>query len=123
MSTIEVRPGLNVGDRVILSDMSAYDHYDRIKLNRSLANSEKGNEEMDNIATVDRLEQVSKVFVTDEVETHALDGIHFEVKRRVSVDFRALRAAENRRCWPFSGLLDSPIRRNLLPERQTRDRI
>jgi HlyD family secretion protein len=30
---IEVKDGLKVGDRVILSDMSAYDAYDRIKLN------------------------------------------------------------------------------------------
>jgi len=28
-----------------------------------------------------RLEKVSKVFVTDEVETHALSGIHFDVKK------------------------------------------
>lgn len=33
VSTIEVKAGLNVGDRVILSDMSTYDNYDRIKLN------------------------------------------------------------------------------------------
>ena len=33
VNTIEVRTGLNVGDRVILSDMSAWDQYDRIKLN------------------------------------------------------------------------------------------
>ncbi|MDR3698889.1 MAG: HlyD family efflux transporter periplasmic adaptor subunit [Candidatus Sulfopaludibacter sp.] len=33
VSTIEIKGGLNVGDRVILSDMSAYDNYDRIKLN------------------------------------------------------------------------------------------
>ncbi len=33
VSTIEIKAGLNVGDRVILSDMSAYDNYDRIKLN------------------------------------------------------------------------------------------
>jgi len=33
VNTIEVRKGLNVGDRVILSDMSAWDNYDRIKLN------------------------------------------------------------------------------------------
>jgi multidrug efflux pump subunit AcrA (membrane-fusion protein) len=32
VSTIEVKTGLNVGDKVILSDMSAYDNYDRIKL-------------------------------------------------------------------------------------------
>jgi HlyD family secretion protein len=32
VNTIEVKSGLNVGDRVILSDMSAYDAFDRIKL-------------------------------------------------------------------------------------------
>jgi len=33
VNTIEIRSGLNVGDRVILSDMSAWDNYERIKLN------------------------------------------------------------------------------------------
>jgi multidrug efflux pump subunit AcrA (membrane-fusion protein) len=33
VSTIEIRDGLKVGDKVILSDMSNYDQYDRIKLN------------------------------------------------------------------------------------------
>lgn len=33
VNTIEITDGLKVGDRVILSDMSAYDAYDRIKLN------------------------------------------------------------------------------------------
>src|SRR5262245_24720298 len=33
VNSIEVTDGLKVGDRVILSDMSAYDAYDRIKLN------------------------------------------------------------------------------------------
>jgi HlyD family secretion protein len=33
VNTIEVLAGLKVGDQVILSDMSAYDSYDRIKLN------------------------------------------------------------------------------------------
>jgi len=33
VSTIEIKEGLKVGDKVILSDMSAYDAYDRIKLN------------------------------------------------------------------------------------------
>ena len=28
-----------------------------------------------------RLENVSKVFVTDEVETHALSAVHFDVKK------------------------------------------
>lgn len=33
VNTIEIKDGLKVGDKVILSDMSAYDNYDRIKLN------------------------------------------------------------------------------------------
>ncbi len=33
VNTIEVKDGLSVGDKVILSDMSAYDSYDRIRLN------------------------------------------------------------------------------------------
>lgn len=33
VNTIEVKDGLTVGDKVILSDMSAYDSYDRIRLN------------------------------------------------------------------------------------------
>ena len=46
-----------------------------------------------------QMEGVTKVFVTDEVETHALAGIHMELAaRRVRVDLRARRAAENRRC-------------------------
>ncbi|HWB82870.1 MAG TPA: HlyD family efflux transporter periplasmic adaptor subunit [Bryobacteraceae bacterium] len=33
VSYIEIKDGLKAGDRVILSDMSAYDNYDRIRLN------------------------------------------------------------------------------------------
>ena len=33
VNTIEIKNGLNIGNRVILSDMSNYDQYDRIKLN------------------------------------------------------------------------------------------
>jgi HlyD family secretion protein len=33
VNTIEIRDGLRVGDQVILSDMSAWDNYDRIRLN------------------------------------------------------------------------------------------
>jgi HlyD family secretion protein len=33
VNTIEIKDGLKVGDQVILSDMSQYDNYDRIRLN------------------------------------------------------------------------------------------
>jgi HlyD family secretion protein len=32
VNTIEVLQGLNVGDKVILSDMSAWDSFDRVRL-------------------------------------------------------------------------------------------
>jgi HlyD family secretion protein len=32
VNTIEIKSGLNIGDKVILSDMSNYDNYDRIKI-------------------------------------------------------------------------------------------
>ncbi len=38
-----------------------------------------------------KLEGVTKVFYTDEVETHALSGVHLEIQpRRVRVDRRPL---------------------------------
>ena len=33
VNTIEIREGLQPGDQVILSDMSSYDQFDRVKLN------------------------------------------------------------------------------------------
>jgi HlyD family secretion protein len=33
VNTIEIREGLQPGDRVILSDMSSYDQFDRVRLN------------------------------------------------------------------------------------------
>ena len=56
-----------------------------------------------------RLEDLTKVFYTDEVETHALSGIHLDDRAgRVRRDRRARRAAASRRCSRSSGLLDSP---------------
>jgi ABC-type lipoprotein export system ATPase subunit len=69
--------------------------------------------------TLVQMEGVTKVFVTDEVETHALAGIHLELRRGEYVSIsgpsgcgkstlantsrsRGLRAAASRRCWPFS---------------------
>ena len=65
-----------------------------------------------------RLENVSKVFVTDEVETHALQSIHFDVKKgeylSISgpVGLRKIDAAGHPRA---AGYAD---RRHLLSERQ-----
>ena len=32
MNTVEIVSGLNVGDQVVLSDMSAWDAFDRVRL-------------------------------------------------------------------------------------------
>jgi hypothetical protein len=32
VNTVEIRKGLEIGDQVILSDMSASDNYDRVRL-------------------------------------------------------------------------------------------
>jgi putative ABC transport system ATP-binding protein len=62
---------------------------------------------MDNGQPLLRLENVSKVFVTDEVETHALQSIHFDVKKGEYLSISARRAVGSRRCSPF-WLLDTP---------------
>jgi hypothetical protein len=62
------------------------------------------------------LEGVTKVFLTDEVETHALSGIHLGYpNRRVRLHCRALRL------WQVDSPLDSwsarhSFRRKLFPE-------
>jgi putative ABC transport system ATP-binding protein len=45
-----------------------------------------------------KLENVTKVFLTDEVETHALSGVSLEIHRGEYVSVEGLRAAASRRC-------------------------
>ena len=37
--------------------------------------------------TMIRMESITKVFYTDEVETHALSGIHMEIRKGGAKDF------------------------------------
>ncbi len=55
-----------------------------------------------------RLEQVSKVFVTDEVETHALAGIHFEVKKGEYLSIAGPSGCGKSTLLAILGLLDTP---------------
>ncbi len=55
-----------------------------------------------------RLEGVSKVFVTDEVETHALANIHLEVKKGEYVSIAGPSGCGKSTLLSLLGLLDSP---------------
>jgi len=54
------------------------------------------------------LEGVTKVFVTDEVETHALSGIHIDIKRGEYVSISGPSGCGKSTLLAILGLLDSP---------------
>src|SRR6476469_1732796 len=55
-----------------------------------------------------RLENVSKVFVTDEVETHALQSIHFDVKKGEYLSISGPSGCGKSTLLAILGLLDTP---------------
>src|SRR5947208_11308624 len=55
-----------------------------------------------------RLEGVTKVFVTDEVETHALGGIHMEIRRGEYVTIAGPSGCGKSTLLAILGLLDTP---------------
>ena len=58
--------------------------------------------------TLIHLDGVTKVFVTDEVETHALAGIHLEIKRGEYVAISGPSGCGKSTLLAILGLLDSP---------------
>src|SRR5436305_2294440 len=54
------------------------------------------------------LDGVTKVFVTDEVETHALSGIHMEIKRGEYISIAGPSGCGKSTLLAILGLLDSP---------------
>ena len=99
VNTIEVVRGLNVGDCVVLTDMSQWADYDRLNLSGTRRPAAHRNYEDFMDQNLIKLDGVKKVFYTDEVETHALGGIHLEIAaRRVRARLPGRRAAASRRC-------------------------
>src|ERR1051326_4278531 len=55
-----------------------------------------------------RLDSVSKVFVTDEVETHALSSVHFELQKGEYLSIAGPSGCGKSTLLAILGLLDTP---------------
>src|SRR5215510_4222412 len=55
-----------------------------------------------------KLEGLTKIFLTDEVETHALSGIHLEIKRGDYISIAGPSGCGKSTLLSILGLLDSP---------------
>ena len=69
-----------------------------------------------------KLEGVTKVFLTDEVETHALSGIHFDIKQGEYVSIAGPSGCGKSTLLSILGLLDTPTGWHLLTQRTSRAR-
>lgn len=63
---------------------------------------------MENQAPLIQLEDIQKVFLTDEVETHALSGIHLEIRHGDYVSISGPSGCGKSTLLAILGLLDSP---------------
>jgi putative ABC transport system ATP-binding protein len=61
-----------------------------------------------NNSTLIKLEDVTKVFLTDEIETHALSGIHLEIKTGEYVSIAGPSGCGKSTLLSILGLLDTP---------------
>jgi len=62
----------------------------------------------ENNNTLIRLEGVTKVFLTDEMETHALAGVHLEIKKGEYFSIAGPSGCGKSTLLSILGLLDSP---------------
>ncbi|MBX3725333.1 MAG: ABC transporter ATP-binding protein [Xanthomonadales bacterium] len=69
-----------------------------------------------------KLEGITKVFLTDEVETHALSGVHFDIRRGEYVSISGPSGCGKSTLLSILGLLDTPSEGSyLLNGRQVED--
>ena len=61
-----------------------------------------------------RMENITKVFYTDEVETHALSGIHMEIRKGEYVSIAGPSGSGKSTLLALIGLLDSPSEGNYI---------
>ena len=69
---------------------------------------------MDANATLIKMEGVKKVFYTDEVETHALEEIHLEIKKGQYISIAGPSGCGKSTLLSILGLLDTPTNGNYL---------
>ena len=67
-----------------------------------------------NDGTLSRMENISKVFYTVEVETHALSGVHMEIRRGEYVSIAGPSGSGKSTLLALIGLLDSPSEGNYI---------
>src|SRR3989440_10187015 len=63
---------------------------------------------MADAGTLIQMENISKIFYTDEVETHALSGIHMEIRKGEYVSIAGPSGSGKSTLLALIGLLDSP---------------
>ena len=61
----------------------------------------------------DQLDDLKKVFFTDEVETHALSGVHFEIAKGDYMSIAGPSGCGKSTLLSILGLLDTPERRRV----------
>jgi putative ABC transport system ATP-binding protein len=69
---------------------------------------------MSDNGTLIRMENITKVFYTDELETHALSGIHLEIRKGEYVCIAGPSGSGKSTLLALIGLLDSPTEGNYL---------
>ena len=120
VNAIQVHSGLHEGDTVILSDMSRWDNTDRIRLEYEHHKSLEI--EADTCRTMAnhliQIEDMTKVFYTDEIETHALSGVHLTINRGEYVAMSGPSGCGKSTLLSIIGLLDTPTGGKYLAERQ-----